>query len=328
MLCINHWGRDSRENLALEQYLFDTLPEGESCFLLWQNSPSVIVGRYQNTMEEVNGQFLREKEIPVVRRMSGGGAVYHDLGNLNYTFVVPGAMGAELELELFCRPLLDALKRMGVQAGLSGRNDLVVQGKKFSGSAQYSRGGRTLHHGTLLFDSDLETLAQALNPTWEKVASKGISSVRSRVANLKDYMPYPVALEEFRAQLWMDITSSFGGREMTLEPEMMDAVHRLRRERYDQWEWNWGRSPDSTLRREKRFEGCGTLQALLQLEQGRIEQCHFYGDFFGEGPSPELLAALKHCPAEPAALSRALEKVDVGRCFLGLDRAGLVELLA
>ena len=327
MLCINHLGRVSSENLALEQYLFDTLPEGESCFLLWQNSPSVIVGRYQNTAEEVNGPFLREKDIPVVRRMSGGGAVYHDLGNINYTFIVPGSMGETLELELFCRPVLAALRHMGIQAGLAGRNDLVVNGKKFSGSAQYSRGGRTLHHGTLLFHSDLDTLSQALRPTWEKVASKGISSVRSRVTNLIEHMPQPIALEEFRGQLWRYIITSAGGHEVSLDAEAEDGIRRLCRERYSQWEWNWGQSPASTLRREKRFEGCGTVQALLTLERGRIEECRFYGDFFGEGPSQELLSALKHCAAEPSALSRALENVDVGRCFMGLERAGLVDLL-
>lgn len=319
--------RDTRSdfNLALEQYVFDCMPREESCLMLWQNSPSVIVGKYQNTWEEVDAEFVRKNGIRVTRRLSGGGAVYHDLGNINYTFIVSGQIGQGLDLAVFCRPLLEALAGLGIKGQLSGRNDVTIDGKKFSGTAQYSRGGRIMHHGTILFHSDLNVLERALRPAPDKIFSKGVQSVRSRVTNIRDHLKQPMTVEEFWEVLRRSMARGAEQRELTGED--LARTEQLRRERYSAWEWNWGRSPEYTVKKTRRVEGCGTLQIFLCTERGCIRQCRFYGDFFGEGASPELLSALEGCPLEPQALAAALEPVDVDRCFLHLSKEELAAIL-
>ena len=161
-------------NLALEQYVFDQMPRNRGYFMLWQNDNAIIVGRHQNTLAEINEAFVREHGIRVVRRLSGGGAVYHDMGNLNFTYIVDASGGARLDLKLFCQPVADALGALGVQAEVNGRNDITIGGQKFSGNAQYVREGRVMHHGTILFDSDLSVVGQALKVDREKIAAKGV----------------------------------------------------------------------------------------------------------------------------------------------------------
>ncbi|MGE4276460.1 MAG: lipoate--protein ligase [Lawsonibacter sp.] len=321
--------RDTRSdfNLALEQYVFDRLPQDESYFMLWRNSPSVIVGKYQNTLEEVDTDFVRKEDIRVTRRLSGGGAVYHDLGNINYTFIVPGSICEGMDLALFCQPLIQTLGHIGIQAQLSGRNDLTIGGKKFSGTAQYCKDGRIMHHGTILYHSDLTVLGRALRPAPVKIASKGIQSVRSRVTNIWDCLEHPVPIEEFWELLRRYMAWDRGATEGRLTRADLDGVELLRRERYSTWEWNWGRSPKCTVCKERRVEGCGTIQIFLEVEHGRIRDCQFFGDFFGEGASPELLAALRGCQLEHGALTQALERVDVRHCFYCLPKQELVTLL-
>ena len=186
-------------NLALEEYLFDCLPRTAEYFMLWQNDNAVIVGKHQNTVEEINLPYIEEKQIKVVRRLSGGGAVYHDLGNLNYTFIRDA--DAQLDLAAFCVPVVRVLSEMGVDARLSGRNDITLDGKKFSGNAQYLREKRVMHHGTLMFDSDLAVLAQALNVSSDKIESKGIKSVRSRVTNIREHLKQDMTMEAFKRVL-------------------------------------------------------------------------------------------------------------------------------
>lgn len=314
-------------NLALEQYIFDQMPRDESYFMLWQNCPSVVVGKYQNTWEEVNTDFIRMRDIRVVRRLSGGGAVYQDLGNINYTFIVDGQLGDGMDLALFCRPLIQALDHLGIRAELSGRNDVTIDGKKFSGTAQYSRDGRIMHHGTILYRSDLSVLEQALRPAPAKMASKGVPSVRSRVTNICDHLVRDMPIEEFWVLLRRYMALEQGAAEGHLTQADVEATERLRRERYATWEWNWGRSPQFTVRKERRVEGCGTIQAFLNVEHGRIQECRFLGDFFGEGSSQELLDALRGCPLEVQALNRALEGVALSRCFYHLTKRQLVSLL-
>ena len=185
-----HW------NLALEQYVFDRLPRDRSYFLLWQNDRSVIIGKHQNTPAEIDLPYVEAQGIQVVRRLSGGGAVYHDLGNLNFTFITDGEGAGTLDFALFCRPVVRVLESFGVSAQISGRNDITVCGKKFSGNSQYTREGRVMHHGTILFDSDLDAVTRALRVDEEKIRSKGVPSVRSRVTNLKEHLPpdVPVSL--------------------------------------------------------------------------------------------------------------------------------------
>lgn len=322
--------RDTRSdfNLALEQHIFEQFPRDETYLMLWQNSSSVIVGKHQNTLEEVNVSFVCQQQIPVVRRLSGGGAVYHDLGNLNYTFIAEGKRGGTLDFSTFCQPLIQAVSALGVHAELTGRNDVTVDGRKFSGTAQYCRDGRIMHHGTILYQSDFTMLEKALAISPDRILSKGTRSVRSRVTNLRDHLPVPVPLEEFWEILRKKLTAGQKCSRGHFTSDDLEAAERLRRSKYATWEWNWGSSPPCTIRRERRVEGCGTIQVFLVLERGQIESCRFFGDFFGEGASPQLLKRLQGCKLEYQALLRALEGVDVDRCFYRLTGEELADLLA
>ncbi|MDR2718490.1 MAG: lipoate--protein ligase family protein, partial [Treponema sp.] len=188
---------DPCRNLALEQFVFDFLDRRHSYFMLWQNHNSIIVGKHQNTLAEINSVFVKAHNISVVRRLSGGGAVYHDPGNLNYTFITDAGTDNTIDFAAFCLPVQKALVSFGVPVEITGRNDMTVMGRKFSGNAQYLKHERIMHHGTILYDSCMDTLSQALNLSNDKIESKGIQSVRSRVTNIRPYMKTNMPIEDF-----------------------------------------------------------------------------------------------------------------------------------
>ena len=194
--------QDAAVNLATEQVIFDSLPRGKSCFLLWQNRSAVVIGRHQDALAEIDRAFVEAEGIQLVRRLSGGGAVYHDLGNLNYSIITEGRGSKAPDMAVFCEPVLRLLHDLGVRAELSGRNDMTVNGQKFSGSAQHLYKGRVLHHGTLLIDSDLNMVSRALRVDPEKIRSKGLASVRSRVTNLRPFLPEEIDLPASGSCCW------------------------------------------------------------------------------------------------------------------------------
>ena len=231
---------DPSYNLAMEQYVFDCLPRDRMYFMLWQNDNAIIVGKYQNTIAEINEEAVRERGIRVVRRLSGGGAVYHDMGNLNFTFITDVGESNALDLKLFCEPVVRTLATLGVKAEVNGRNDITIDGKKFSGNSQYIRQGRVMHHGTIMFDSDLSVVSEALRVDPTKIQTKGIRSVRSRVTNVAEHLPEKVTLPEFRRILLENILKENPGEAYPLTQDDLAAVEKLRAERYATWEWNYG----------------------------------------------------------------------------------------
>ena len=314
-------------NLALEQVLFEGPGQRETCCMLWRNHNTIVVGKHQNTLQEVDLAYVREHGIRVARRLSGGGAVYHDLGNVNFTFIAPHT-GPEMDFSAFCRPVAAALASLGVEAAVSGRNDMTVDGLKFSGNSQYVKGGRVMHHGTLLYDSDLTVLGKALRPPEDKFTSKGLASVRSRVTNLRPYVRedldaggFLVRLREALLAMWPDMARS------APTPEELDRAEELRRTVYGTWEWNFGASPPCQIVKKRRVEGCGRLEVHLDVEKGAVRALHFHGDFFSLDEPEELAAGLLGCPLEEGALGARLAGVDVGRYFRGLDREGLLRIL-
>jgi lipoate-protein ligase A len=318
---------DPHLNLALEQFVFDSLDPAFDYFMLWQNDNAIIIGKHQNTIEEINAEFVKAHDISVVRRLSGGGAVYHDLGNLNFTFIT-GTSDSAFDFALFCKPIVQALSEMGVHAEISGRNDMTIDGKKFSGNAQYMKGGRVMHHGTLMFDSNLEVVSQALNVAGDKIESKGIKSVRSRITNIKPYAAGSLSVNEFWAILEKSMFQKFDMREYTLTEPEWGAVKKLCDSVYNTWEWNYGRSPAFTLKKSRRVEGCGSVQVFLDVRAGAvIAGAEFYGDYFGNGNSAELAQKLTGIPLREQNLRSALDGVNVSHYFNNLDAEGLIAIL-
>jgi len=326
--CIESHDTDPCRNLALEQFVFDSLDREHSYFMLWQNYNAIIVGKHQNTLEEINAAFVKEKGISVVRRLSGGGAVYHDLGNLNFTFITDANKQEGIDFTVFCGPIRDALISLGVPVEISGRNDMTVDGKKFSGNAQYIKGGRVMHHGTILYDSNMSILSQALKPGVDKIESRGVKSVQSRVTNIRPYMKTDMGIALFWAALKDFMVRAFGMGELTLNAGQNAAVGELREKVYSQWGWNYGASPPYTLRKARRMEGCGKIEILLDLgKEGVINNAAFYGDFFGNREPAELGDLLKGRHLERGELEEALKCADISQYFHALDTGAFLALL-
>ena len=323
---VNLYTTDPAFNLAAEQYVFDSLPRDRSWFMLWQNDNAVIIGKYQNAYAEVNEEVLRRRGIKLVRRLSGGGAVYHDLGNLNYTFITDAGDAEGIDLHSFCLPVVRALREMGVPAEINGRNDMTVDGKKFSGNAQYLKDGRVMHHGTLMLASDLSVLGEVLNPDREKVEAKGIKSVKSRVTNLSDYFPRPVSAGEFRSILIKSIAGP-EGEEYVLTPEDIEAVEKIKKSRYDTWDWNRGRSPECSIKKSRRIEGCGRVEAWITLDKGIITGLEFTGDFFSAEEPEKLSQKLTGLKYDPDTLSAALSAASPEKYFKGITAPALLSIL-
>lgn len=318
---------DASINLALEEYVLRNAQTDEDMLLFYINAPSIIIGRHQNTLEEINCDYVDDHGIRVVRRLSGGGAVYHDLGNLNFSFITESKPENFRNFKKFTEPVVKALAALGVPAELSGRNDLLVDGRKISGNAQYISKGRMVSHGTLLFNSDLSHVSDALNVRESKIVSKGIKSVRSRVANISEFLSQPIDIETFRQHL---LTQIFAGESQIPVYPLGDAdwvgVHQLAEERYRSWDWNYGRSPDFNVEKRQRFPA-GEIDARLDIQQGVIRSVKFYGDFFAEVEPEALEQRLIGVRYERDAIIQALQNERIDRTFAGLDLEALSSFL-
>ncbi|KUG02703.1 lipoate-protein ligase a [hydrocarbon metagenome] len=287
MISIINNSRDPYYNLALEEYVITEMPDGEDYFILWQNEPTIVVGRNQNTIEEINLAFVERRGIKVVRRMSGGGAVYHDHGNLNYTFVVQEE-GRFHKFDVFTSYLIETLGKLGIQAENSGRNDITINGRKFSGNAQFKRGKRLLHHGTILFNSSLDVMVEALNVSPEKIISKGIKSVKSRVTNIKEHLSRPLDICEFKDLLYETVfAANSESSTYYLSDTDHKAISELRNSKYATWDWVFGSSPPFTIQKRGSFDW-GNIDIRLSVNQGLITECKIYGDFFAAQDIEEL----------------------------------------
>lgn len=260
--------------MAFEQYCLEKSAFDEPFFYLWRNAPSVIIGLNQSAFTEVNLGYLKENGIVLARRLTGGGAVYHDLQNLNYSFVLPRGS--------LCNPvgmIAAALRSMGVPADISGRNDILVDGRKCSGYAKRLWKDRVLIHGTLMFNVDIQALTNALSVQGSKLSSKGVDSVRSRVANLKEYMPKNATIESFKEEL--ESILSGGDPEIDLGEASVVEINKMADGRFRREDWIYGRSPLSGIIREKRFD-CGNIRAEISILHGTVKDIHFSGDFIGD----------------------------------------------
>lgn len=284
---------DPAYNLAFEETVLNRRREG-AILILWQNDNTVVIGQNQNAEAEIDRAFVEAHGIHVVRRMTGGGAVYHDLGNLNYSFITDVEDAEKLTLERFTRPIVEALRGLGLEAEASGRNDILVEGRKVSGTAQRLLHDRVLHHGTLLFDANPDMIAGALRADPAKFQSKSTQSVRSRVGNIRSMLKTDMDLPAF----WDYLKGFLGGGQLTpdaLTETELAEVQRLKAEKYDTWEWNFGRSPQFSVRRKRKWDG-GILEVGANVAEGRITEIRFYGDFLSLCPLEPLEADLTGCP--------------------------------
>lgn len=318
---------DPRLNLAIEEYLLRHLDTPEDILLFYINEPSIIIGRNQNTLEEINKTYVDQNGVHVVRRLSGGGAVYHDLGNLNFSFITPFISGDFRNFAKFTQPVITTLQAMGVPAELSGRNDILVEQRKISGNAQYHAGARMVTHGTLLFDTNIEYLVAALNVKQTKITSKGIKSVRSRVANIRELLAESIDIFEFRQRILAGIFNQNGEiPQYVLQEADWQTIREIAADRYFTWEWNYGRSPDFNVQKVHRFD-FGEIDARINIRRGLIDSIRFFGDFQATDEVNELEELLKGVPYDPQSLATALLDVDLSRFFGGLTSQDFAKFL-
>ncbi|MBO0993637.1 lipoate--protein ligase [Bacillus sp. SD088] len=328
MLFIDNQGiTDPRVNLAIEEYALKHLDINQDYLLFYINEPSIIIGKNQNTIEEINTDYVEKNGIHVVRRLSGGGAVYHDLGNLNFSFIRKDEGDSFLNFKKFTEPVVKALNKLGVQAEMKGRNDLVVGERKISGNAQFSTRGRMFSHGTLMFDSEIENVVSALKVRKDKIESKGIKSIRSRVANISEFMGEKISTKEFREILLRYIFEDISPiPEYKLTEQDWEIIHQISKERYQNWDWNYGKSPKFNLQFSHRFP-VGLIEFRLNVQKGQITDCKIFGDFFGVGDVEEVEKALTNIRYERSEIARTLEQLDIPHYFGNVAKDEIIELI-
>ncbi|MEC5423672.1 lipoate--protein ligase [Virgibacillus sp. C22-A2] len=316
-------------NLALEEYVLQNFGEEDTYLLFYINEPSIIVGRNQNTIEEINTEYVDENGIKVVRRLSGGGAVYHDEGNLNFSFITKDDGNSFQNFAKFTQPMVEALNKLGVPAELQGRNDLAANGRKISGNAMFSTKGRMFSHGTLMLDSEIEHVVSALKVNKEKIKSKGIKSIRSRVANISEFLNKEITMDEFKEIILRHVFEVEDLKDVPryeLSDEDWENIQRISQERYQNWDWNYGKSPSFNIQESHKFDA-GLVDVRLDVKKGMIENCKIYGDFFGVGDVQVIEDKLSGIRHERKAIEEALTDVDVPHYLGKISKEDFINLL-
>ena len=324
MLIIDSPSTNAYFNIASEEYLLRRFPT-EDIFLLYVNAPSIIVGKFQNTLAEINLDYVQEKEIKVVRRMSGGGAVYHDLGNLNFSFHTLLADHDFGDFSQFTQPVLALLNHLGVPAVLEGRNDLLVDGKKFSGNAKLAKNGKMIQHGTILLNSEMEVLGDALKANPLKFIDKATKSNRARVTNLIHYLPEDTTTEQLKNLLTDEIIrNNPGAQRYELTTDDIAGIENLMAEKYETWDWNFGFSPQYNFRKAIKVPA-GFIEVHLDVVKGMIEKAKVFGDFFASQPIEEFEAQLIGQKHEVESLKTLFSKLDLVSYFGQVTAEEIIE---
>ncbi|WP_430882726.1 lipoate--protein ligase [Fusibacter sp. JL216-2] len=322
MLVILNPNTSASFNMAAEEYILKTFQE--DAFMLWQADKTVLIGKNQNTRKEINVQYVEDHKIKVIRRLSGGGAVYNDLGNTNFAFISTDSGDGFSNFRKFTAPILELLNSLGVPAEFSGRNDLLVNGRKFSGNAQFKHKNRLLHHGTLLFSSNMELLGKALSPDMLKFKSKGVTSVKSRVTNIAEHLSEKMTVETFMDKTNQHILDKFpGSKTYTFRDEDIEAIKKIETNRFANWEWNYGASPKYNFMNQEKFPG-GLVEINLEVKNSLIKSAKIYGDFFSQADISEVEKALVGVKHETESVKQALSAIDLDKYLSGI---GLDEML-
>lgn len=325
MKYIVNTSNDPAYNIALEAYAFRELVNEDELFILWINRPAIIVGKHQNTIQEINKEYTDAHGIKVVRRLSGGGAVYHDLNNLNYTIISKEDENKAFDFKSFSTPVINTLAQLGVKAEFTGRNDLEIDGKKFCGNAQAYINGRIMHHGCLLFDVDLSVLANALKVSKDKFESKGVKSVRARVTNIIDELPEKITVEEFRDLLLDYMKKEYPEMtEYVFSDEELAEINRIKDTKFGTWDWNYGKSPEYNVRRGTKFPS-GKVEIFANVIESKIQDIKIYGDFFGIEDVAAVEDVLRGVKYEREDVLKALQTINLGRYFAGITAEEIAE---
>ena len=296
-------------NLATEEFLLKN--KSEDCFYLYINDPSIIVGKFQNSLAEINVEYVKENNIIVIRRMSGGGAVFHDPGNLNFTFIMTDQQDKTVDFRKYTQPILDVLRSLDVDAKFEGRNDMTIKGKKFSGNAKLYFNDKVLQHGTLLFNSTLPNLTQALKLNPLKYRDKSVKSISSRVTNISEHLTNDITLEEFESRIIKHVSNMYDDSKVyELTESDIEAINQLVEEKYGTWDWNFGHSPEYNFQKGIKTEG-GHVEVNLDVKKGEIKNVKIFGDFFSTQGVSELENLLLGTPHEQDKIKELLTTVGL-----------------
>jgi lipoate---protein ligase len=318
MLIIRRHHTDPYFNLATEEYVLKEI--ADDSFMLWRNEPSIIVGKHQNTLAEINLEYVKKNNIKVVRRLSGGGAVFHDLGNLNFTFTMTSQDENLINFRKYTDPILEVLQKMGIDARFEGRNDLTIDGKKFSGNAMHIWKNKVLSHGTLLFSSHMPDLSQALNADPLKFKDKAVKSVRSRVTNISEHLKEPMDVTQFADRIQDHMVQKYPDAKLyDLSDEDHRKINELVKSKYETWDWNFGYSPKYNFKKILRTEKAGTIEFDMDVHEGIIRDIRIYGDFFGVRDSEEIEAVLSGVEHKEDAIRGVLSRFHLNDYFLNIS---------
>src|SRR6056297_1476413 len=319
MLCIKNPDTDPHFNLAAEEYVVKNF--SDNLFMLWRNRPSIIVGNHQNTLAEINYAYVKENNIDVVRRLSGGGAVFHDLGNLNFTFIKNvDKKESKVDFSYYTQPIIEVLRSMVLNANFEGRNDIVIDSKKVSGNAQNIHGNRVQHHGTLLYSSVMSDLSNALKVNPLKFKDKAVKSVKSRVGNIKEFMEEDMDVLEFRERIMEHILDTHeDARLYEYSEEDRRKINRLKQEKYDTWEWNFGSSPKYNFEKMVKTNG-GNIEFHIDVQNGIMQDVKIYGDFFNTLDTGDIEQMLKGVPHEHQKIEERINGLEFSKYFHSVDK--------
>ncbi|SCG96020.1 Lipoate-protein ligase LplJ [uncultured Clostridium sp.] len=313
-------------NFALEYYLMTEKELGDdNIFMFWRTKPTLMIGKFQNTIEEINQKYAEENNINVVRRMSGGGTIYTDMNGWQFTFINKNYKGSGIDFSEFTKPIIHALEKQGINAYFNSRNDLLINGRKFSGNAQYIKNGSRLHHGSILFNTDIESMVKSITVAEDKIISKGIKSVRERVTNISEHLDKDISTLEFK-EIMLESLLKNTKNIYTLTDEDLYRVNEISKERFESWNWNYGASPKFNITKSKRYSG-GKVEFKINIDKGIIRDIFINGDFFGEGEVEDISKLLSGCRYSKESIIEVINSIDIEKYFYKISKEDILDCI-